>query len=44
LTPEDKELQRMNLFSPSLLELPENSPAFVAVNNIFSKYIMQTSA
>ncbi|MFQ5977864.1 MAG: AAA family ATPase [Candidatus Heimdallarchaeota archaeon] len=44
LIPEDKELQRMNLFGPSLLELSEDSPAFVAVSNVFSKYILQTSA
>ncbi|MFX0117063.1 MAG: AAA family ATPase [Candidatus Hodarchaeota archaeon] len=44
LIPEDKEVQRMNLLGPSLLELPEDSPAFVAVSKFFSKYIMQTSA
>ncbi|MHA2273993.1 MAG: ATP-binding protein [Candidatus Hodarchaeales archaeon] len=40
LVPEDKELQRLNLLGPSILDIPRDSPAFEAVNTIFSRFVL----
>ncbi|MFX0114608.1 MAG: AAA family ATPase [Candidatus Hodarchaeota archaeon] len=39
LVPEDKELQKLNLLGPSILEISANSPAFEAVHHIFTKFV-----
>jgi CO dehydrogenase maturation factor len=40
LVPEDKELQRLNLLGPSILDIPRDSPAFEAVTTIFSRFVL----
>lgn len=39
LIPEDKELQKLNLLGPSILDITDNSPAFEALNRIFTKFV-----
>ena len=39
VVPEDKELQKLNLLGPSILEIPEDSPAFVATSDLVSKFV-----
>lgn len=39
LIPEDKELQKLNLLGPSILDITDNSPAFEALNGIFTKFV-----
>lgn len=42
LVPEDKVLQKLNLLGPSLLDIPHDSPAFEAVNTIFSRFVLSS--